>query len=159
MTIYGNFFGGRQKFHTLDLDYRQYKSVGHRRTLAWNLKSRSTFGEVPWPELSQLGNPWEFRGYQWGRFRDESMILVVVEYRHMFQRKKPNKKGSLDSRFGFTAWTGLGSIGEDLFNLSDWLPTIGLGLRFETQPRMNVRIDYGRGTNSSSFYVTFNEAF
>ena len=29
----------------------------------------------------------------------------------------------------------------------------------ELQKRMNVRIDYGIGLDSSAFYISFNEAF
>jgi hypothetical protein len=35
----------------------------------------------------------------------------------------------------------------------------GVGLRFEIQKRMNLRIDYGIGAGSSAFYFSFNEAF
>ncbi len=159
-TFYGNYLRGSQKYQVYELDYRQYKTLGkERRTLAWNLKTRASFGAVPWPELSQLGNPFDFRGYTWGRYRDESMIIGMTEYRHMFNRRNPNKKGSLNSRFGFTAWTGIGSAGTDVTDFKHWLPTFGIGLRLETQQRMNVRIDWGLGADSSSFYVNFNEAF
>jgi hypothetical protein len=40
-----------------------------------------------------------------------------------------------------------------------WLPNGGIGLRFEIQKRMNLRIDYGFGAGSSAFYFSFNEAF
>jgi hypothetical protein len=39
------------------------------------------------------------------------------------------------------------------------LPNAGVGLRFETEKRSNIRVDYGVGVNSSAFYVTFYEAF
>ena len=159
-TLYSDFLGGKQQYQVFEVDYRQYKSLGRvRQTLAWNIKTRATFGGAPWPEMSQLGNLFDFRGYTWGRYRDESFLLGVIEYRHMFRRKKPNQRGTLDSRSGFTVWVGSGSIGRDIRDYNQWLPTYGVGYRFETQPRMNVRIDYGRGTNSSAFYVTFNEAF
>ena len=146
LSYYDDFLGGEQQFQVLELDYRQYKQLGDkRRVLAWNLKSRSGFGEVPWPELSQLGNPFDFRGYFWGRYRDRSMLLGVVEYRHMFDRKRPNKKGKTQTPFGFTTWSGLGAIGKDITQFNNWLPVFGLGFRFETQPRMNVRVDYGLG--------------
>jgi hypothetical protein len=34
-----------------------------------------------------------------------------------------------------------------------------LGLRYEVQPRMNLRIDFGIGKDSNSLYVSFTEAF
>lgn len=158
--FYGNFLGGEHKYQAVQIDYRQYQNMGKdRRTLAWQIKGRATFNNAPWPELSQFGNPFDLRGYRWGRFRDESMVFGLVEYRHMFNRKKPNKKGSYQSRSGFTAWVGTGTLGMDFGDFSNWLPNYGIGYRLETQPRMNVRIDYGFGVDSNAIYVTFNEAF
>ncbi len=159
LTNYGRFWGGQSEFWTMDLDYRQYKSVGRRHTLAWNLRVRTNFGEVPWTELSQIGTPWDLRGYTWGQYRDELMTYGMAEYRHMFNRKAPNKSGSLDSRWGFAGWLGFGAVAQDIASLPAVLPNAGLGIRFETEKRSNVRVDYGIGSNSSAFYVTFYEAF
>ncbi len=157
--FYGEFLGGEQTFQSVEIDYRQYKNMGkERRTLAWQIKSRFTFGEVPWSDLSQLGTPFDLRGYRWGRFRDQAMLFGLLEYRHMFNRKRPNKKGSLKSKSGFAAWIGTGSVGTGIGELH-WLPNYGVGYRFETQTRMNVRVDYGFGRDSNAIYVTFNEAF
>ena len=156
---YDEFFGGRSEFWTVDLDYRQYKSVGRRHTVAWEFRSRSNYGNVPWSELSQIGTPFDLRGYIWGQYRDRTMIYGMGEYRHMFNRKTPNKHGSYDSRLGFAAWVGAGAVGKDVGSLPSALPNYGVGLRFETETRSNVRIDYGRGIESSAFYVTFYEAF
>jgi hypothetical protein len=43
--------------------------------------------------------------------------------------------------------------------MKHWLPNAGVGLRFELQKRMNVRLDYGFGLDSQAFYISFNEAF
>jgi len=77
----------------------------------------------------------------------------------MFNRKTPNEKGSLESRWGFTSWLGLGSVAKDLGSIPSMLPNAGVGIRLETEKRSNVRVDYGVGTKSSAFYVTFYEAF
>lgn len=156
---YGRFWGGTTEFWVIDLDYRQYLPVGHRHTVAWEVRSRSCLGDVPWTELSQIGTPWDMRGYVWGQYRDELMVYTMGEYRHMFNRKTPNKKGSLESRWGFATWLGLGAVAPDIASIPSVLPNAGIGLRFETEKRSNVRIDYGVGTKSSAFYVTFYEAF
>lgn len=158
---YTGLLGGEWRYRTLDIDYRQYKRLGEkRRVLAWQARTRHAFGNVPWPELSLVGSPVDLRGYYWGRYRDKSMLLGLVEYRHMFQRRSLNRKGNYDSPFGFVAWAGVGTLGgspSDLFR--DYIPNAGLGFRVETEPRMNIRIDYGLGLNTSQFYVSFNEAF
>lgn len=40
-----------------------------------------------------------------------------------------------------------------------WLPSAGVGYRFEFKPRVNVRLDYGVGKGSSGFYFQVGEAF
>jgi hypothetical protein len=87
------------------------------------------------------------------------MIYGMVEYRHMFNRRTPNKKGSTDGRLGFATWLGVGAVGRDVGSLPAALPNGGVGIRFETESRSNIRVDYGLGVESSAFYVTFYEAF
>lgn len=157
---YSRMIGGENIFQTIDLDYRQYKELAHRHTLAWQVKTRNTFGKgTPWTDMALLGSPQDLRGYYWGRFRDRNYAYVLVEYRHMFNRAKPDKKGSYDSRFGFATWYGNGILINYDEGRSNYIPCVGAGLRFEVQSRMNLRIDYGVGKNSSAFYLSFNEAF
>jgi hypothetical protein len=156
---YGRAWDSDAEFWVIDLDYRQYLPVGHRHTVAWQVRSRNCRGNVPWTELSQVGTPWDLRGYTWGQYRDELMLYAIGEYRHMFNRVRPNKKGSLESRWGFASWLGLGTVTTEVRTIPAGLPNAGLGVRFETESRSNVRIDYGVGRNSSAFYVTFYEAF
>jgi len=147
-------------YQILILDYRQYKQI--RRpgaTLAWQAKMRLGNHEVPWTEMSQLGTPFDLRGYRWGRYRDKDMVLGIVEYRHMFMRKTPRKDGSMISRFGFVSWLATGSIANNPTELTNWLPNAGVGFRFEVQKRMNARVDLGFGNDSSAIYISFNEAF
>ena len=94
--------------------------------------------------MSQIGTPWDLRGYTWGQYRDELMTYGMVEYRHMFNRRTPNKQGSSDSRWGFTGWVGLGTVAPDISSIPATLPNSGVGIRFETEKRANVRVDYGR---------------
>lgn len=150
----------KPNYQIVVLDYRQYqKIVRQGRTLAWQVKSRIGNGNVPWPEMSQIGTPFDLRGYRWGRYRDQNMLFGIAEYRHMFMRKTPRKDGEMMSRFGFVTWLASGSIGENFVDMTNWLPNGGVGLRFEIQKRMNARIDYGIGEDSSAIYISFNEAF
>ncbi|NJN28006.1 MAG: BamA/TamA family outer membrane protein [Cyclobacteriaceae bacterium] len=147
-------------FQTFMIDYRQYEQVRRPgRTLAWQIKTRMAHDDVPWSEMSQLGSPFDFRGYFMGRYRDKNLLLGVVEYRHMFMRQKPAKNGNMMSRFGMTSWLASGSVASSLSEMNHWLPNAGLGIRFEVQERMNARIDYGFGNDSSALYISFNEAF
>ena len=60
---------------------------------------------------------------------------------------------------GVVLWTGQSVIAPEWNNDIDWIPNIGAGYRFEVQSRMNLRIDYGIGKESSAVYFSFNEAF
>lgn len=154
-TFYGGYLGGQNNYQLLAIDYRNYfkiKRLG--RTLAMQVRGRFTTGDVPYGEMSQLGTPFDLRGYRWGQYRDESMLYIIEEYRHMFA-----KKDGSPGKAGFVVWLGAGTLAETVGEFDKWLPNAGLGFRFEVQPRMNLRIDYGFGKESRGFYFNFNEAF
>ncbi len=73
--------------------------------------------------------------------------------------EKGEFQGRTTGPFGFVVWLGEGSVAPNYKELYNWLPNAGVGLRFEIQERMNVRIDYGIGVESSAFYISFNESF
>jgi len=159
-TAYGKHNSDNSVFQAVELDYRQYQTIVRKgSTLAWQLKTRYSQGDVPWTEFSMIGTPFDLRGYTWGQYRDYSSLFIMAEYRYMFGRKKPNGRGDMFGPFGAVAWVGSGSVTPNWGEFTYWLPNAGIGLRFEIQKRMNLRIDYGFGVESSAFYFSFNEAF
>lgn len=159
-TMYGKHLYGENEFQALELDYRQYqKIVREGSTLAWQIKSRYSHGDVPWTDLAMVGTPFDLRGYRWGRYRDYSSLFMIAEYRYMFGRKKPNGRGEMCGPFGFVVWGGTGSVAQNYGDFSNWLPNAGVGIRIELVKRMNLRIDYGIGKDTNAFYFSFNEAF
>jgi Omp85 superfamily domain len=154
-TFYSRNLGGNNDYQVYALDYRQYEQIVREgSTLTWQIKGRIATGDVPYNELSQLGTPFDLRGYFWGQYRDENMALGLLEYRYMFKKKN----GDL-SAHGINFWTGAGTIGNDIDGISPLLWNAGFGYRLEVQPRMNLRIDFGFGKNTFGFYFNFNEAF
>ena len=155
--VYGGYLGSDNTYYLLDIDFRKYHQLAklEGQTLAWTLRGRFTTQEVPYAEMSQLGSPTDLRGYTWGRFRDESMIYGIAEYRHMFMRKSREER----SNHGFVAWVAAGTVMPDISQMSTWLPNVGIGYRLEVQPRMNVRFDFGWGRDNSGLYFNFTEAF
>lgn len=157
-TLYSQILGGDNKYQVYLLDYRQYEKIFREgSTLAWQLKLRITTGDVPYGEMSQLGTPFDLRGYRWGRYRDESMFLFLTEYRYVFKKRN----GKL-SKHGVVGWIGGGNV----FSLpaienvnNKWLPNGGIGYRLEVQPRMTLRLDFGIGRETTGFYFNFNQAF
>ncbi len=163
VLVYSPSLGGDNSYQVALIDYRQYHRIRNRdgNVLAWQLYSRAGFGEVPYGEMSQLGTPFGLRGYTWGRYRDKSMTHLMVEYRHTF--RKPD--GSL-RRHGVVTWLGAGGIydlehgGSALSGTTNSiLPNAGIGYRLEVQPRLNMRLDFGIGRETTGFYFNVVEAF
>ncbi len=153
-TYFSQTIGGDSDYGVFIVDYRQYKKiVGETGVLAWSIRSENATGDVPWSELPKLGTPFDLRGYFWGRYRENSMFMGLAEFRQMIPWKgKPSK-------IGYVLWAGAGTIGKSIDRYDCFLPNYGLGMRFEVQPRMNVRIDCGFGKESMGVYFNILEAF
>jgi outer membrane protein assembly factor BamA len=146
--------GGDSDYGVYSIDYRQYQELFREASvLTWIVRGETCSGDVPWSELPKLGTPFDLRGYFWGRYRENTMLCGIAEYRHTLKWK-----GEL-SRLGFVLWAGGGTMGRSVSDLNCFLPNYGLGLRFAVQPRMNVRVDFGLGRESSGVYFNLLEAF
>jgi hypothetical protein len=114
--------------------------------------------------MTQVGNPFNLRGYYWGQYRDVVGSYGILEYRFKFMTNRQTRfrpeEGRKESRHGFVVWAGLGVIGNDFgAQWGNWMPNLGVGYRFEVQPRSNARIDFGWGRETFGIYFNFNEAF
>ena len=160
--MYQKWLGSDKNFYRLELDYRQYKSVGQRKVLAWTLQSKNTFGRhIPLTKYPLSGTPFDLRGYYMGQYRDKSSHVALVEYRQMFNTDRSTWLKRITSHLGYVAWGGVGFMGPTPGKIEGVLPNAGLGLRIEVQPRMNVRFDYGRNfvNKQNLFYFNMTEAF
>ncbi|HBH23495.1 MAG TPA: hypothetical protein DDY13_08735 [Cytophagales bacterium] len=149
------FFGGNQNYQVIEYDLRYYRSLNRLgNTLAFRAYGRQAFGEVPYSGMTLIGSTDLLRGYLNGQYRDKAGLAVIGEWRYMFLNKERVK-----GKHGIATWLGTGSIAQNLGTLSNWLPNAGIGYRLELQPRMNLRIDFGFGRNSSGLYFNFSESF
>ncbi|QQS51776.1 MAG: BamA/TamA family outer membrane protein [Bacteroidota bacterium] len=154
-TFFSEYLGSQNNYQVYELDLRKYQQINRDgQTLAFQLRGRFGLNNIPYGEMSQPGTPFDLRGYTWGRYRDYSMLFALTEYRHMFLKSNHEM-----SPHGIVLFAGAGTIGQDASNFKGWLPCVGVGYRFQVQPRMNLRIDYGFGFESQGFYFNFNEAF
>lgn len=145
-------------YQIVDVDVRHYLPLSYiGQTLAFGARLRHGVGDVPWPELSQLGSPFDFRGYRWGQYRDRTMLYGLVEFRHTFLRG-PREARSL-GRHGVVTWLGLGILGDGFDGIEGALPNMGVGYRLFVQDRLAIRFDLGVGVRSINAYVNFGEAF
>lgn len=168
-----SFFGAddpSRDFNQVEIDYRQYVPIVKKGwTLAWNVWTRMTFGNVPWHEMPQLGMQPSFRGYFTGQFRDKRAYTAVVEYRHMLHGGRYTGEDSkiesddiwqfLGNRLGFVVFGGFGGVGRNIEDFENVAPIGGGGLRFLVSGRLHLRADIGVGIESGAFYLGVNEAF
>ena len=159
--MYAKFIGSDQTFYRLEIDYRQYKTLGKRKVLAWTVQTKNVFGNVPLTKYALSGTPFDLRGYYMGQFRDKSSHVMMAEYRQMINTDKSNWVKKMLNHVGYVAWGGCGFMGPTPGKIEGVLPNLGLGLRIEVQPRMNVRLDFGRDmvNKQNLFYFNMTEAF
>lgn len=160
-VMYQKFLGSDSQFYRLEIDYRQYKTVGRRKVIAWTAQTKNVFGDVPLNKYALSGTPFDLRGYYMGQYRDKSSHVVMAEYRQMFNTDKTTWVKKMINHVGFVAWGGCGFMGPNPTRIEGVLPNVGLGLRIEVQPRMNVRLDLGRNlvNKQNLFYFNMTEAF
>ena len=160
-TLYGKYLGGNFNYEMVELEYRHFKPVFHRRSvLAWTAKTQIGLDHVPYTELPNFGNPFDLRGYPWGKYRDKSMAYGIVEYRHMFMSQEAYERGAFWSKFGAVAWVGTGTLGKTPADWNQWKLNYGVGLRIQLQPRKNFRLDIGKEPGQKwGIYMNMTEAF
>jgi len=92
------------------------------------------------------------RGYYGGRWRDRSMMACQGEWR-----------GPLWKNLSQVVFVGAGQVGRN-FGDFDWgglHVAGGWGLHFplNKEEQLNLRMDWGCGSDSSGFYMSMGEAF
>ncbi len=160
--LYQKWLGSDDNFYRFELDYRQYKSVGERKVIAWTVQTKNVFGDkIPLNKYALSGTPFDLRGYYMGQYRDKSSHVALAEYRQMFNTDRSSWLKRVIHHLGFVAWGGVGFMGPNPGKIEGVLPNAGLGLRIEVQPRMNVRLDFGRNfiNKQNLFYFNMTEAF
>ena len=139
----------------LKVDLRKYTTPFESRqdVLAGQLCLKSTLnGDVPFPEMPAVGSDVIMRGYYARRYIDRHFIGGQVEYRI-----------PLPYKFGLVGFAGLGDVASNIqdFQLRYIKYSIGAGIRYKIIPKedINVRLDFGLGRGSQTFYVNIAEAF
>jgi hypothetical protein len=149
---YGNLTGSNFNFASYLFDYRKFILTFKRNVLALQGIAQFTSGTVPFRELPTIGGPFLMRGYYLGRFRDKNLLSVQAEYRV-----------PVWWRFGVVAFGGVGEVANTVnnFNINGLKYSAGGGIRFAIIPKekLNIRLDYAFGQNSTGFYLYIMEAF
>ncbi|WP_281616117.1 BamA/TamA family outer membrane protein [Flammeovirga sp. SubArs3] len=141
-------------FFILEIDGRRYHDLTNdgKNVLAYHLLFKSTFGDVPFHELSMIGGKQILRGYELGRFRDDHAIQLQAEFRK-----------NIIGRFGATAFVGTGTVFDEFQDFQHLKAALGGGLRFNINRKdpTNVRIDFAWSVTdyNKGLYITLGEAF
>jgi outer membrane protein assembly factor BamA len=150
---FGRGLGSDYTFGRFCLDARRYLRFSASRVLALQSHILVQTGEPPFWRMGLLGGEDGLRGYYLGRYRDKDMIYVQAEYRWV----------PVVWRLGLAGFAGLGEVADRLggFRLGALKYSYGLGLRFvfSSAQRLNLRLDYAFGDDSSGVYFTAAEAF
>lgn len=154
-TFFGGYLGSDNNYNVYEVDLRSYHQVERPgNIIALKLYGRFANGDVPYDELTRLGGGDALRGYVKGQYRDKAGVYFISEWRHMFLNREQEV-----GKHGIAVWLGSGSMASSIDQIKDWIPNLGVGYRLEVQPRMNLRIDFGLGKDSSGLYFNFSEAF
>ncbi len=132
------------------LDFRKYFKTG-KSSFATQLFVQHQTGDVPFFSLTQMGGSSQMRGFFQGAYRDKSYATVQVEYRF-----------PLIGRLGAVAFGSAGQVNTKFELEPDYFRYAGgAGLRFlfNKKEKINLRIDYALGKNTSGLYFTIGEAF
>ena len=106
------------------------------------------------------------RGHYECRFRDNSLYAAQVEYRLPLGRSDwidTREKVPFKERWGLVGFVGAGDVASSFCDIdfSKIKSSFGFGVRYLVMPkeRINVRIDFGFGTQYPGFYFNIREAF
>lgn len=151
-VLYNKALGSEFNFHNITLDARKYVHLWRENVLAFQGVANLNYGNVPFRMMGVIGSDVYMRGYYNGRFRDNHMMAFQAELRK-----------TVWGPVGIVAFAGFGNVSKTEDGLfSNIKPNAGVGVRIKAIPkqRVNVRFDYGRGSNGiNAFYITMNEAF
>jgi outer membrane protein assembly factor BamA len=150
---FGRALGSDFGFGRFLLDARRYFRFSPSRVLALQSQLLLQSGQPPFWRMGMLGGEDGLRGYYLGRYRDHNLFYFQAEYRWV----------PVVWRIGLAGFAGLGEVADRLagFSINGLKPSYGLGLRFvfSRDQRINLRVDYAFGRDSSAVYFTAAEAF
>lgn len=150
--VSGGALGGDYSYRSLSLNLADYRATSPTSVLALQLAADARSGDPPFDLLPQLGGDRLLRGYYAGRWRDRNLVAAQAEWRtHLWRR------------VGGVLFAGAGRVARDLgdFSFDGIHAAGGFGLRFlmSANEGLNLRMDWGFGSDSSGFYLNLGESF
>ncbi|WP_066630970.1 BamA/TamA family outer membrane protein [Labilibacter marinus] len=146
--------GSSHSFNTYHIDLRKYLNLGNNNILALQVYSRLTFGNSPFQAKAYYGGADVARGYFKGRYIDDHLYVVQMEYRLPIGRRWEV------AAFALTGNVGHNESGYGLFD--DYKTSFGAGPRYflYKNKRTLLRLDIGMNKDGQGgIYFGVNEAF
>lgn len=154
-----NYFGDRSRslhtFRRIDGEIQQYLPFfNRRRVIALRAKTSvvdSSPGQtVPFYMQPTLGGSEDMRGFREFRFRDKNLMIYNLEYRfEVFSGLDMAVFGDAGKVFSHRSQ----------FNLAHLEGSYGLGLRFNQEKAVFLRVDIGKSREGVRFFIKFGHVF
>jgi outer membrane protein assembly factor BamA len=144
--------GSDRDYEQYNLKWSGYWSVGEHDVLAFNATACSASDAAPFYDICLLGSGKNLRGFESGRYRDDTMLTGQIEYRKR-----------LTSRWGAVFFGGVGQVGRTFgeYDRENIRTSAGFGVRWvaseEHGVRLSVDLAWGDGDSAAYFYI--GEAF
>ena len=148
-------WGSDFNFNSFFTDFRWYRPIRKNNVLAVQAYGQFTTGSPPFNQLSLMGGDKLMRGYYTGRYRDNHLTALQVEYRML---PLPFAK-----RWGLNLFASTGKVFPTLSDITKeslvW--SAGIGPRFLLFPNKDVygRFDIAFTNEGSGIYFFIGEAF
>lgn len=135
-------------YEAYEVEFRSFHQLTEPLVLAWRAKLCDRAGGAQLWDACRIG----LRGFPATDYMGLSSAMAEVEARWQFSR-----------RWGGVAFAGAGRV-RDSFRIidgDDGVPSFGVGVRLMVSEnnRVNLRLDYGRTTDSDAIYLFVGEAF
>jgi hemolysin activation/secretion protein len=144
--------GSEFDFTSLNMDLRRYGTLFDNIVVAAQLYGVFNMGVTPFFDAASIGGKYLMRGFYEGRYRDDNMLALQTECRL-----------PLWWRFGIVAFAGFAQVADRIedFRFDNFKFAFGGGFRFlwDTEQKLNIRLDIGFAEGKSGLYVTIGEAF
>jgi len=145
--------GSDRNYSQYEAGYNYYGNLAEGKVLAWRATGCFNSGNTPLYDLCMFGGEYDgIRGYVGGQYRDKVSLTTQLEYRWKLHKK-----------WGMVAFAGMGQVAPSLSEMTtgNILPSYGVGIRFTAseKERINLGIDYARGSDSDAWYFRIAEAF
>ena len=150
--FYGRDLGSEYGFEKYELNVRAFFPVRGKDALAAQAYACGIGGRAPFFLECLYGSAGVLRGYPVGKYYDETMFGVQVEYRwHVFPR------------WVAAGFAGIGGVAPTFgsYSSESLLPAAGVGVRWIAEPKekATLRFDYAWGKDRGAFYLGIGEAF